>query len=153
MESFNINNTKDFMKELLLSERFDDFFLLEAEIVTFNTFTIDGKIKKNFYSSEEAELITDTYSKYSAIKPHLLNIIKGKNTPLSFKIVLIAPQKYYLDNDLNTDIKYVLNIRFENGHIQLISAISRSDFTLDKESDHHWDKEVGILVENLFNAD
>lgn len=153
MESYNINSAKDFMKHLLFSDAFDDFYLWEAEITTYNTFKIDGKIHKEYYNSEEIQEIHEEYSRFLTLKPHILNIIKGKTTPLNFKIVLLSPEKYYLDEDMNTGIRYVLNIRFESGKIQLISAISRSDFTLDKTSDKHWDKIVGKLTTNLTNTD
>ena len=40
------------MAQLLKGNLFDSFLLEEATIETFNTFTIDGRIHKEFYSEE-----------------------------------------------------------------------------------------------------
>lgn len=46
MIAFSLTNIKDFMSHLLLNETFDHFSFIEGEITTFNTFHIDGFIKK-----------------------------------------------------------------------------------------------------------
>ena len=46
MIAFSLTNIKDFMSHLLLNETFDHFSFIEGEITTFNTFHIDGIIKK-----------------------------------------------------------------------------------------------------------
>lgn len=47
MIAFSLTNIKDFMSHLLLNETFDHFSFIEGEITTFNTFHIDGFIKKS----------------------------------------------------------------------------------------------------------
>mgnify|MGYP005803493919 CR=1 FL=1 len=42
MIAFSLTNIKEFMSHLLLSDTFDYFSFIEGEIVTFNTFKIDG---------------------------------------------------------------------------------------------------------------
>ena len=42
MIAFSLTNTKEFMSHLLLADTFDHFSFIEGEIVTFNTFRIDG---------------------------------------------------------------------------------------------------------------
>ena len=75
MISLNLTNVKDFMSHLLLSETFDNFYFIEGEIVTFNTFTIDGYIQKDFFDSD-AELTEYSYWK------NLLFPDPGKAHPL-----------------------------------------------------------------------
>ena len=52
MIACNICDIKLFTKKLFIGETFDRFLLKEAEIVTFNTFSIDGRVHKSFYSEE-----------------------------------------------------------------------------------------------------
>ena len=44
------------MGKLLGTECFDSFLLEEAVITTYNTFRIDGRINREFYSDEEWEI-------------------------------------------------------------------------------------------------
>ena len=75
---------KNCMSHLLLKPTFDEFSLVEGSIVTFNKFTIDGFLQKDFY--EEAP--EKEYSDWRDLREFCFNIIKGKRTPLSFKFVL-----------------------------------------------------------------
>ncbi|CBL22500.1 hypothetical protein CK5_10030 [Blautia obeum A2-162] len=43
-----INDVKNFMNQLLIGQTFDDFSLVEASITTFCSFTIDGKLHRDF---------------------------------------------------------------------------------------------------------
>ena len=52
MIALELPKIKESMTKLLLSDAFDNFLLIQAEIVTFNTFTIDGYLKKDFYEEE-----------------------------------------------------------------------------------------------------
>ena len=53
MISLTLTNVKSFMSHLLLKETFDNFSFIEGEIITFNTFRIDGYMQKDFFNSEE----------------------------------------------------------------------------------------------------
>lgn len=53
MISLTLTNVKNFMSHLLLKETFDNFSFIEGEIITFNTFRIDGYIQKDFFDSEK----------------------------------------------------------------------------------------------------
>ena len=48
MLALKINDVKEFMNQLLIGETFDHFQLVEASITTFNTFSIDGTLKREF---------------------------------------------------------------------------------------------------------
>ena len=48
MIALSIIDVKDFMNKLLIGEVFDRFFLVEASVTTFNTFTIDGRLQQDF---------------------------------------------------------------------------------------------------------
>ena len=53
MIACNICDIKLFTKKLFIGETFDRFLLKEAEIVTFNTFSIDWRVHISLYSEEE----------------------------------------------------------------------------------------------------
>lgn len=48
MLALKINDVKGFMNRLLIGETFDQFPMAEASVTTFNTFSIDGLINKEF---------------------------------------------------------------------------------------------------------
>ena len=47
-----IKDVKNFMNQLLIGQTFDDFSLVEASITTFCSFTIDGKLHRDFFDSD-----------------------------------------------------------------------------------------------------
>ena len=49
MIALKLTNVKACMSHLLLMDTFDSFLLIEGEIMTFNTFKIDGYSKKLLY--------------------------------------------------------------------------------------------------------
>ena len=55
MIALQIQDIKNFMSKLLLSQTFDHFLLVEGSITTFNTFRIEGRVHKDFFSEEELE--------------------------------------------------------------------------------------------------
>ena len=149
MDSYSVKNTKQFMAKLLIEGALDNFYFESGKITTFNTFSIDGLIKKEFYSEEEAAEITDKYSEFRKVRPLIYEMIKGKNTPLMFAFVLYAPKDMYENADYEAGVRYVLNIRFEAGVIKCISGISYPGFSLDKSSDALWDKKIMAFIETL----
>ena len=52
MIALTMTGIKDFMSHLLLKDTFDSFCFIEGEIVTFNTFTIDGFIHREFFDTD-----------------------------------------------------------------------------------------------------
>ena len=52
MISLSLSDIKDFTSQLSLKDTFDNFSFIEGEIVTFNTFRIDGFIQKSFFDSD-----------------------------------------------------------------------------------------------------
>ena len=124
MIALKIEDMKQFTASLFLGEVFDSFLLKEAEIVTFNMFTIDGRVRHGYYSEEELEEHQiEEYSAWSAVKPFCFSLIKGKKLPESFHIVLqLSPKstKSFLDkNQIPVAAEQVqglyLNIRYA-GH-------------------------------------
>ena len=53
MIALKIEDLKTFTAQLFMGETFDHWLVREANIVTFNSFTIDGRIRQGYYSDEE----------------------------------------------------------------------------------------------------
>ena len=90
MLALNIIDVKDFMNKLLIGEVFDRFSFIEASVTTFNTFTIDGKLQHDFFDTDTRTALQEKAAQYSLwhdVKSYCFSIIRGKRTPLNFKIV------------------------------------------------------------------
>ena len=95
MIALKLTNVKACMSHLLLMDTFDSFLLIEGEIMTFNTFKIDGFIQKNFYTSEELEQMgtLPEYAYWKQLREYCFSLIKGKKTPLGFRFVFSLSPK------------------------------------------------------------
>lgn len=147
MISLNLTDIKNFMAQLLLSETFDHFSFIEGEIVTFNTFKIDGFIQKDFFDTEEEP---PQYSYWENLREYCFSIIRGKRTPLSFHLVFsLSPsntESLIARNAPSLQAKDVqglyLNIRYDGKYLSCITGTSFKTFTMDKSLEHAWDEMV-----------
>lgn len=175
MNSISIpsSDIKKFMNCLLVKETFDNFLLEEATITTYNTFTIDGHIQSDFYSSGELEELPDkTLSTWRMIKPHCFNLIKGSKLPLRFKIVLKASSSYteklLNENPCGLSLKDIgglyINIRYDskrsltdddtsNASLDCISMASLNIFSMDKTLEKTWDKACTKAIDGILEKD
>ncbi|MDE6917180.1 MAG: hypothetical protein K2P39_10340 [Lachnospiraceae bacterium] len=162
MIALEIKITKNIMNALLLSEQFDSFLTAEAVITTFNTFHIDGHLVKEFYDSEELEQLecagqSTTFSCWKDIRPFCFQLIKGKKTPVSFKVVLhAAPQlieKIAANPECGVAANLIrslaLNIRYDNGKVTCVTGSAFTTFVMDKSVDKLWDTYVRQLLSRL----
>ena len=145
------------MAKLLTTELFDDFTVEEATIDTFNTFTIDGRIHKEFFkNSDDTEDIPDSeFSQWSSIRPIALNLIKGRHTPLGFKFILHLGDDMKLsvleksDMDISPEqISLGISIKFSQGEVIITTGVSYSIFTLDKSAEKAWDEYIPSFLES-----
>ena len=151
MLSYNIVNLKKFTKYLLDSQEFDDFKLVEASIVTFNLFKINGKNIKDYYAESERESL-DEFSAWSRVKPFCYQIIKGKKLPVSFKIVFKLDKNSNICSNeelQNSKADFYLNIKYEDKKVLIVSGCSYPEFTLDKSIEKVWDFEVKEILKKL----
>ena len=154
MVALQIQDIKNFMSKLLLSQTFDHFLLIEGSITTFNTFRIDGRLHTDFFTEEEREerrLYDREFSLWKDVKPFCLELIKGKKTPLGFKFTFQLSKENttkLLTSSGITSIQpenvsgLLLNIRYDNGALNIITATNLSLFTLDKTLERAWDDMV-----------
>ncbi|MCI9439641.1 MAG: hypothetical protein HFH15_00075 [Ruminococcus sp.] len=154
MIAMKLKSTKNFMTHLLLSDTFDHFLFIEGEIVTFNTFTIDGYIQKAFYESNETDSpCTEAaygYALWKQLRELCFSMIKGKRTPLSFKFIFsLSPDNIArLIEQKNLDFQssdvqgLYLNIRFDGSVLQCVTGTSLKTFSMDKSLEREWDAMV-----------
>lgn len=154
MIALQIQDIKNFMSRLLLSQTFDQFLLVEGSITTYNVFRIDGRIHKDFFTSEEIEnlaLNDREFSLWREVKPFCLELIKGKKTPLSFKFIFQLSRENTEKLLIASGISSIqpenisgllLNVRYDNGSLSCITAANLNLFTLDKSLEHAWDDMV-----------
>lgn len=150
MLALQITSTRQFMNQLLTGDCFSSFLLENAQVTTFNTFHIDGRIHPEFYDSDSADYATKTgytFSKYLDLQEHLFFVIKGSRTPLSMKLTLRltkeAMEKLLTANDCSVPREalsgFVLNIKYDGEKILLTTAIAYEGFTMDKSAEPIWD--------------
>lgn len=154
MVALQIQDIKSFMSKLLLSQTFDHFLLVEGNITTYNTFRIDGRLHREFFSEEETEekgLQNREFSLWKEVKPFCLELIKGKKTPLGFQFTFQLSRENIeklLASSGITSIQpeniagLLLNVRFDKGALNVITATNLNLFTLDKSMEHAWDDMV-----------
>ena len=61
MIALKAEDVKDFTSKLFLRKTFDSFLVKEARITTYNQFSIDGHIRKGYFSPEELEELARRY--------------------------------------------------------------------------------------------
>ena len=150
-----------------MSEKFDAFLVEEASVTTFNTFEIDGHIVKDFYTSEEIEAAggaLPVFSQWKDIRPICFQLIKGKKTPVSFKVVLHASPELTAqiaqNPECGVDASLIrslgLNIRYDKGRVTCVTGTAFTTFIMDKSVDTLWDQyirsflaEAGLDFEEL----
>lgn len=151
MVALRVEDLKSFTKQLFIGETFDSFLVREAEIVTFNRFSIDGKVRHGYYSDDELEMNRiERYSSWKTLRPFCFSLIKGSRLPESFHIVLQMPpagvERFLSGGGLSFSSEQVnglyINIRYEEQALSLVTGTSVSQFTLDKSLDREWDGAV-----------
>ncbi|WP_461810413.1 DUF5721 family protein [Faecalimonas sp.] len=148
MVLLSISEVKEFMSKLLLSETFDSFLFIEGEIVTFNTFSISGRLQKDFFDKDM--LLERNYSLWTDLREYCFSLIKGKRTPLRFKFIFGLSEsniKKLLEQQVLSftpqDVQGLyLNISYDGTSLKCITGTSMNLFTLDKSLEEAWDKMI-----------
>ncbi len=158
MIAIKICKQKLFMSKLLTTELFDSFLVEEATIETYNTFTINGRIHREFYNdsaSDQDDIPAEEFSKWGKLRPLCLELIKGRHTPLGFKFVLRPDNNMKnsifeeIDSDISPEnISFGINIKFTQGTVSVTTGVSYSIFTLDREAEKAWDKYIPSFLES-----
>lgn len=153
MLALNIIDVKEFMNQMLIGTTFDQFEMVETVITTFNTFSIDGKLRRDFFDTDTCDIFDQSgmiYSLWKEIKPFCYSIIRGKRTPLHFKIVFQLPykQKQFILKNISSRISpemvsgMFINFQYKNNELLCTTGISLNTFIPDKSLEQQWDSMV-----------
>jgi hypothetical protein len=152
MKSFEIDDVKKYMNELLNGTRFDSFYLYEARLKTSLDYFISGKLNHEFYRDDDEDNDSETqeYVYWRDIKQTLFELIKGKHLPISFKFILMFNRdnirRLIEMNNLAMAPENVgalfYNINYSDGKLQVTTGSSIKVFSLDKSLDNIWDDTV-----------
>ncbi len=149
MKALEMDDLRAATSALFVKETFDAWLIREAQIITFNTFTIDGHIRQGYYSEEELEeKQVEEFSYWRQIKPFCYELMKGKKLPESFHITLQpAPdEEAVFLSQAGTDLKeedisgLYLNFRYENSKLRVVTGTSAVVFLPDRRLDQAWDE-------------
>ena len=156
MLALKITDVKDFMNKLLIGEVFDHFSFAEASITTFNTFTIDGLLQHDFFDTDTNAVLQEKSVKYSLwhdVKSYCFSIIRGRRTPLNFRIVfelshdqtqsLLKNEQHIADIPVQS---FYLNIRYKNQSLLCTTGVSYTSFSPDKRLEHLWDDSMTVFL-------
>lgn len=157
MHAFKILDVKDFMSKLLIGEVFDSFCVVEATITTYCTFTMDGTLRQDFFDTDTQTALKEAHTTYAAwkeLRPHCYSIIKGKRTPLSFKIIFQLPYAQIERILKNSRVPFgadlvnglFLNIHYRGNELFCTTGTSLKTFSPDKSLDQLWDS----MIPNYF---
>lgn len=154
MIALQIQDIRHFMNKLLLSPAFDSFLFLEGSVTTSHTFSVDGRLHREFFTEEELKehhLLHQIYSRWRDIRPVFLELIKGKKTPLGFQFVFRLSaentEKLITSSGI-TSLRaenvsgLLLNIRYDGNALSCVTASSLNFFTMDKSLEHAWDEMI-----------
>lgn len=151
MTALKVEDIRQFTSGLFIGDMFDRFQVREAEIVTFNGFHIDGRVRPGYFTRQETEEMgIGEFSLWESVKPVCFSLIKGKRLPGSFRIVLQLgkDQVESFLSQRRPDIRadqvggMYLNIRYENGELYCVTGLSLNFFTMDKTLETQWDEAV-----------
>ena len=150
MLAIRIKDIKTFMGKLLNADAFDSFLLEEAEIRTYNSFIIEGRQNRDFYTKEELEdpeMFPYEYSQWKDMRGNCFQLIKGKKVPSFMKITLHKkPEDAYTlleeagEMQLSQTLKaLVITIKYDPSGLLVTTGTSFSTFVMEKTLDILWD--------------
>ncbi|MDO5701950.1 MAG: DUF5721 family protein [Lachnospiraceae bacterium] len=161
MIALQILDIKKCMSALLVEPAFNDYSLIEAQITTFCTFSIDGRLEKRFFSdgtgsAKEEDAAAPgrvSYVTWNDVREKCLSVIKGRRTPLFFKLVFFYPAELLEKFIINAGTPLTpdkvsglcLNFRFDSTGLIATTGTSISVFTPDRSLDHAWDDAVKAM--------
>ena len=158
MVALKVEDVRSFTSKLFVKEDFDRFLVKEINIITYNSFTIDGHVRQGYYTQEEMEEVREQIAHFKTCWDVVMrgdfSLIKGKKLPGSFHIVLsLAPgdvEKFAASLGTGIDGSQIqglyLNIRYEDGALYCVTGTSLHLFTMDKTLENEWDKAVAKFM-------
>ena len=146
MQQFVIENVKGFMGKLLSDPFFDRLELVRMELTTAVTRTVDGRVHKDFFDSEEES--GGTYITWKEEKQNFFQAIRGNVLPLGFKIVFRLPdsEAVKVSEKLSVVSSMFLNVNYDRKMLSVVTGISMNSFPSDPSLGQEFDR----FVQNVF---
>lgn len=152
MIALRIEEQKKFTSGLFIGELFDKFLLREADIVTFNRFTIDGRVLPGLLyrrgaggrgdrgvfllEDHKARMLFPDPGKASAGDlPHRSLPVGGGQEPGLYRPMApgLLPEQA---------AAFIINIQYENQEMTCVTGTSMNIFTMDRTLEREWDESV-----------
>ena len=157
MLALHIPDVKDFMNHLLREETFHPFYLWEASIKTAVSYHIDGHLNRDFFNSDEQDLLDDSsYISWSAIRPQIFSMVRGNKTPLSMKLVLMLSgsnidhllTRYNIPIARETINGLFFNVHYDGSVLSCTTGVSYSTFVMDKRLETVFDEDMKTYLKH-----
>lgn len=149
------------MGKLLLRDSFDRFLLEKAQVLTASELILSGHRSRKWYDTDvweemERENPADChYMSWKEMKTIVFSYIKGSQSPqlmrLSFKAAQPQIEEWLSDSgvlkiyqQLMPDL--LLQLRYENEKLQLVTGIAFSQFEMDKTIERAWDETIRVFL-------
>ena len=156
MTAWRIEELKAFTEGLFLGSLFDGFLVREVSVVTYNSFSIDGRVRRGYYSEEEMEQRgIGEFSSWNMLKTFCFSLIKGKRLPESFRIVFLLPPEQMkafvsahgpgISPEQGQGL--YLNVQYEKHEMTCVTGLSMNLFTMDRTLEQEWDNAVGKFLQ------
>ncbi|MDO4187440.1 MAG: DUF5721 family protein [Lachnospiraceae bacterium] len=165
MRLFKITNVKQFMNKLLVEGAFDSFLVSEVLIKTGNSYVIDGHLNKDFFSEDELNVLRseaesngrifhESLSRFSELKPLVFSIMKGKKTPVSFKMSFYLAEENVIKLLASSNTSFTkgdidglsIIVKYSEGELTVTSTASLKIFSLDKSLEKYFDDMVNKFL-------
>ena len=117
---------------------------------------MDGYLHKEFFDEPPRQ----EYSCWRDMRGYCLELIRGKRTPLSFRIVLsLASEQFpaFLESHELSAFRpeeirgLYLNFQYDGQALQCVTGSSLSTFSLDKSLERQWDEYAKELLKSWIN--
>ena len=167
MHSYTIIDTRQFMSLLLAGSAFHAFEVVQADLVTYAAFHIDGTYYPDYFDREEQEESAeaggpdsgpDAVSRkrlipWKMLQPHAFELIRGRHKPISLKLVLRLSEpslQRFLEKEAlplrpHDVAGLYLNISYDRTRVTCVTGTALTIFSPDKSLDHAWDEAVREL--------
>ena len=134
---------------LLKTEFFDSLEMIRLDLTTSVTRSVDGRIHREFYDSEED--IPGEYIRWKDEKTRFFDAMRGKVLPLQFRIVFRYP-KTESDKLFGRDTggtSLYLNVSYDRKNTFLTTGIAQNSFPQDMSFGKEWDDFVQSVMHKL----
>lgn len=131
MMVLQIEDVKEFMNHLFVSDMFDRFHVIACEVGTFVTFSVNGKWNEEWYDTDEKPEDKSGVVTWYMLKTAIFELIKGKKTPVFMKMDFCH---YMTNGDVAS-----LRVEYDKEKLLVYTGYMQKEFSLDKEAMRQWD--------------